>query len=99
MEIKQCKSLEDVRDAIDNVDDEIIQLIAKRNQYIKQAAAFKYSVDEVKDDERVQKVLDKVRHKAAELGLSPILAVELYTTMIDNMVETEIAEFNNGGSF
>ena len=64
MSIKQCSSLQEVRDEIDKLDDEIVELIAKRNRYIHQAAAFKESIDEVKAPERVDAVLQKVRHKA-----------------------------------
>lgn len=99
MNIKQCSSLEEVRDEIDKLDDEIVELIAKRNRYIHQAAAFKESIEEVKAPERIDAVLQKVRHKALSLNLSPNLISKLYKIMINEMVESEIAEFRNGGNF
>lgn len=99
MNIKQCASLQEVRDEIDKLDDEIVELIAKRNRYIHQAAAFKESVEEVKAPERVDAVLQKVRHKALSLNLSPNLISKLYKIMIHEMVESEIAEFRNGRNF
>ena len=95
MDMKQCNSLEEVRDSIDSLDLEIIELIAKRNAYIHQAARFKVSVDEVKAPDRVKTVIDQVRMKALELGLNPNLMTEIYTLMINEMVESEIAEFRN----
>ncbi|WP_345993196.1 chorismate mutase [Sulfurimonas sp. HSL-1716] len=99
MSIKQCTSLQEVREEIDKLDDEIVELIAKRNRYVHQAASFKESVEEVKAPERVDAVLQKVRHKALSLNLSPNLISELYKIMINEMVESEIAEFRNGGNF
>ncbi len=96
--MKECQSLQEVRDEVDKLDDQIIELIAQRNAYIHQAAKFKQSVEEVKAEKRVQEVLQRVRHKSLELGMSPNMMVELYTTMINAMVESEIAEFRDRGS-
>jgi len=95
MEIEKCSTLDEARENIDSVDKEIVALIAKRNDYIKQIAHFKTSVDEVKAEERISDVISKVRQQAIELDLSPNLINDLYVRMIDGMVESEIAEFRN----
>jgi len=95
MKTPKCNSLEEVRAAIDLLDDQIVELIAKRNSYIKQAANFKNTVDEVKTQDRIDYVVQKARAKALEYNLSPNLVEELYRVMIDEMVESEIAEFRN----
>ena len=95
MKTPKCNSLEEVRDAIDLLDDQIVQVIAKRNSYIKQAASFKDTVDEVKSQERIDYVIQKARAKALEYNLSPNLIEDLFHTMIIEMVDTEIAEFRN----
>jgi len=97
--MKECQSLEEVRKEIDAIDEAIVELIAKRNDYIKQAAKFKESVDEVKSDERIDYIMQRVRAKAIELNMNPNMIEELFKIMIDEMVETEIAEFRNGGNF
>ena len=99
MEIKKCTTLEEAREKIDKVDEEIVKLIAERNDYIKQIAHFKTSVDEIKAEDRIEDVISRVREQAISLGLSPNLINELYMTMIDAMVESEVAEFNNAKSF
>jgi isochorismate pyruvate lyase len=99
MQIKQCNTLEEARDEIDKVDEEIVKLIAKRNDYIKQIAHFKTSIDEVKAEDRISEVISRVRSQAISLDLSPNLINDLYVRMIDGMVESEIAEFNNAKSF
>ena len=95
MEMKQCTTLDEARNAIDKVDEEIVKLIALRNNYIKQIAHFKTSVDEVKAQERIDDVISRVRAQAIELDLSPNLINDLYVRMINGMVESEIAEFRN----
>jgi len=99
MQIKQCNTLEEARNEIDKVDDEIVKLIANRNDYIKQIAHFKTSIDEVKAEDRISEVISRVREQAISLDLSPNLINDLYVRMINGMVESEIAEFNNAKSF
>ena len=99
MEIQKCTTLDEARVAIDVVDREIVELIAKRNEYIKQIAHFKTSVEEVKEEGRISDVISKVRAQAISLDLSPNLINDLYIRMIDGMVESEIEELNNAKSF
>ncbi len=98
MQIKECHSLQEVRESIDTLDDQIVELIAARSGYVKQAATFKHSIDEIKGKERMEAVMDRVRMRAMELGVSPNLLTTLYTIMINEMVEAEIAEFRNAKS-
>jgi len=95
----KCTTLNEAREKIDKVDEEIVKLIAERNDYIKQIAHFKTSVDEIKAEDRIEDVISRVREQAISLGLSPNLINELYVKMIDAMVESEVAEFNNAKSF
>ena len=98
MQIKQCNTLEEARTQIDSVDEEIVKLIALRNDYIKQIAHFKTTIEEVKAEDRIEEVISKVRQQAISLDLSPNLMNDLYVRMIDGMVESEIAEFRNAKS-
>ncbi len=99
MEIAKCTTLDEARAKIDIVDEQIVALIAERNNYIKQIAHFKTSIDEVKAEDRIDAVISRVREQAISLDLSPNLINDLYVRMIDAMVESEIAEFNNAKSF
>ena len=99
MKIKNCNSLDEVREEIDTVDADILHLIAKRKEYVKQAAKFKHSIDEVKAEDRVAHVVDHVRHLALTLGVSPNMVTDIYKQMIEEMVESEIAEFQNAKNF
>jgi len=98
METTQCTTLNEARAKIDTVDEQIVALIAERNNYIKQIAHFKTSIEEVKAEDRIDAVISRVREQAISLDLSPNLINDLYVRMIDAMVESEIAEFNNAKS-
>ena len=57
----KCNSLEEVRENIDRLDDNIIQLIAERGEYVIQASSFKKNADGVKSPDRVEKVIESNR--------------------------------------
>jgi len=97
--MKKCNSLEEVRVEIDKIDDELVALIAKRSHYIHQAVKFKNSVEEVKATDRVEFIKDRVRARAIELDVSPNMISELFTKMIDEMVEDEISQFRDTSGF
>lgn len=99
MEIIKCNSLDETRAQIDKVDDKIVELIAERNAYVKQLAYFRNSIEEIKSDDRIDDVINRVRTKAIELDLSPNLVNELFLRMIDDMVDSEVAEFKNARNF
>jgi len=97
--MKKCNSLEEVRTEIDKIDTKLVDLIAERSHLIRQAAAFKESVEEVKAEDRINFIMQRVRHHAIEQGISPNMISDLFTIMIDEMVEMEIAELRNKNSF
>ena len=97
--MKEPKSLEEARDEIDHLDIELVELISKRSHLIRKVASFKNSVEEVKAEDRIEFIMQRIRHHAIELGINPNMISELFTIMINEMVETEIAEFRNAGSF
>ena len=97
--MKKCNSLQEVRDEIDKIDTKLADLISERSHLIRQAAGFKNSVEEVKAEDRIDNIMQRVRKRAIELNINPNMISELFTIMIDEMVETEISEFRNDGKF
>ena len=83
--MKQCNSLEEVRDEVDIIDDKLVELISQRSHLIRQAASFKNSVNEVKAEDRIEFILQKVRHKAIQADVNPNMISELFTIMIDEI--------------
>lgn len=87
-------SLEDVRNNINQLDEQIIQLIAERYQCVKLAASFKKDQAHVADIARVQQVINKVKLLANAYDLPDVVAESVYTVMIKIFIELEQDEFN-----
>lgn len=92
-----CSSLEEVRENIDRIDNEIIKLIAERTTYVVQASSFKKDEAGVKDSARVEKVIAKVRAKAVEYGANQDMVEALYREMISRFINMEMSEFYRNG--
>lgn len=90
----KCNSLEEVRENIDRIDNEIIKLIAERGTYVVQASLYKKNEDGVKAANRVEAVISKVRTKAEEYGANPDMIESLYRDMISRFIEMEMVEYH-----
>ena len=97
--MKICQSLEEVRSEIDVIDTKLVELISERSHLVRQAAKFKNSIEEVKAEDRIEFIMQKSRHQAIALGINPNMISELFTIMINEMVEMEISEFRNSNVF
>jgi isochorismate pyruvate lyase len=88
----ECASLEEIRAHIDNLDRQIVALLAERGGYVEQAARFKNTTDEVKAPQRVEQVIAKVTALSQELGANPIVTEQVYRAMIAAFIHAELAE-------
>ena len=61
-------SLDEIRANIDKLDNEIVILLCKRGECVKQAAHFKTTTAHIKDQQRLEQVIEKVTSYAKELG-------------------------------
>jgi len=90
--IVECSSIEDVRTNIDRIDRQIVSLLAERGAYVKQAARFKKTTDEVKAPQRVEQVIAKVTAISKELGANSSVTEQVYRAMISAFINAELAE-------
>lgn len=93
MSIEPCRSLDQVRENIDMIDNEIIRLIAERGEYVAQAAAFKNSENAVRDSSRVEAIVKNARNKAEKYGANPELVEAVYREMIGRFIDSEMTVF------
>jgi isochorismate pyruvate lyase len=87
-----CKSIEEVRSNIDRIDRQIVTLLAERGSYVKQAARFKKSTNDVKSPQRVEQVIANISVLAKELGANPSVTEQVYRAMISGFINAELAE-------
>lgn len=90
--VPTCESLDQVRAGIDRIDRAIVACLAERGAYVKQAAGFKKSSDDVRAPQRVEQVVGKAVALAQELGADPVVTERTYRAMISGFIEAELAE-------
>jgi isochorismate pyruvate lyase len=86
----ECRSLEEVRSAIDRIDEEMIGLLARRALYVQAAARFKTSAADVPAPERLTAMLAVRRQWAEQGGLDPDFVEHLYREMVAHFVSREM---------
>lgn len=85
----QCANLDEIREGMDAVDRQIIALIARRVDYVRNAAKFKSSSANVAAPERVAAVLKTRRDWAEAAGLSGEVIEGLYRGLVAYSVSEE----------
>jgi isochorismate pyruvate lyase len=89
----ECKNLEEIRNGIDFIDNQIVKLISERAEYVQKAAKFKKSEQSVRDEKRVALVIESKKQLALKYNISPELISDLYQRMIDFFVQQELNEW------
>lgn len=81
------EKLHSIRDRLDDIDKRIIKALAQRQQVVKEVAALKLSNNSgIRDLEREEKLLNKIRDFANEEGLDRYYAEHLFREIITNSV-------------
>ncbi len=89
--VKDCKNIEDIRHAIDQLDKEIIALLGNRYQYVKEIVKYKEKNEEsIVAAERREAVIHSRRELAVENGLDPDVIEELYRNLINHFIAEEL---------
>jgi isochorismate pyruvate lyase len=88
-----CTTLQDVRDAIDEIDYEMVRLLGRRSGFVHAAAAFKTSEESVRAPERFAAMLIVRRKWAEESGLVPDFVEKLYRDIVAHFTATELQQF------
>ncbi len=90
-----CKNIEEIRNNINNIDEQIVKLIALRGTFVKQAAKFKKDSENVRAHKRVEEVISKVKNTARLNGANEEVVENVYRTMIDSFIKLELKEFES----
>lgn len=86
---RTCRSLREIRDNIDRLDELIVPLLAERQEYVGQVAGFKPTRAAVVVPERIAFIVARVRAQARELGADPDLLERIYRALIDSYTAFE----------
>ncbi len=90
----KCHTMAEVRREIDRIDRDLAKLLAERQGYIEQAGQIKGERGAVRDEARIEDVVQKALAAAAQHGLSPAIAEPVWRLLIEKSIEHEFAVFD-----
>jgi isochorismate pyruvate lyase len=92
---EDCASMAELRDAIDELDQRLVRLLAQRQGYIERAAVLKQDRATVRDEARIEDVVSKVQAEAKAAGLSPAIAEAVWRVLIERSIAHEFQKFDS----
>ena len=88
-----CTTMEDVRRHIDALDDVLVPLLVTRGGYMTQAARIKKDATQVRDEERIEAIVERVRARTQKEGGEPDMLEAIYRSMMEAYIAFEHREF------
>jgi isochorismate pyruvate lyase len=92
-QVQHCNTMTDVRRCVDALDDVLVPLLVQRSGYMTQAARIKQDYNQVRDEERIQAIVDRVRKQALAEGGEPAVIEAIYRSMMEVCISFEHREF------
>ena len=78
-----------LRTEVDHIDLQLVELLAARQRVVEAVAVVKGEGVQVRDREREQAILARIREAALGAGLSPAIALPLWNRLLEVSVEHE----------
>ena len=91
--VQHCTTMEDVRRHIDALDDVLVPLLVQRGGYMTQAARIKKDATQVRDEDRIEAIVARVRARTATEGGVPEVLEAIYRSMMEAYIAYEHREF------
>lgn len=90
--VTSCHTMQQVRAGVNALDDMLVPLLVERSGYMTQAATVKNNTDLVRDEARIQAIVDRVRPMAEAQGGNADLMERLYRAMMECYIDYEHQE-------
>lgn len=87
---KECNCKEEIRQQIDAIDKEIINLFAQRFMYVNEIVKYKNDPESVVAKDRKTEVIEIRGKWAEELGLDRNTYEQIYRVLIDHNIQKEL---------
>ena len=94
MEPAECRTMVEVRHAIDRLDQQIVQLLAERFRYMDAAARIKQDRGEVRDEGRKAEVIANARRVAVQEDGPADAIAEVYDRLVESSIGYEFEQFD-----
>lgn len=85
-------SLDEIREQIDQIDDQIVALLAQRQRHLVRAATYKADDAEIQAPRRRARMMERLRTRAVEEDLDAEVVVRVFDAMIDGFIDLERRE-------
>lgn len=84
-----CRTMTDVRREIDRIDSSLVRLLSERLTYIERAGHIKAERQAVRDEDRIQDVLSKVRASCLREGFPYAIAEPVWRQLMEGCIAHE----------
>jgi len=89
-----CSTMTEVRAGVDQVDRELVALLARRFAYMDAAARIKPDRDQVRDEARKAAVIANARAEAVRLGVPDAVVADLWERLVEASIAYELVAFD-----
>lgn len=91
---ERCTGIQDIRDAVNEFDRQIISLLGKRTKYVHAAVRFKTSERDIRKPGHIPALLRQRRKWAKEYGVDAGLVEYLYRILTDHSFNVQAKLWN-----
>jgi chorismate mutase/predicted N-acetyltransferase YhbS len=91
---EDCKSIEEIRVCIDELDKSIVHNLGVRKSFVNNATKFKRTEDDVRASDRVESMIQNRRNWASEYGLHPDFVESIFRGIVSYFIGQEIKEWS-----
>ena len=89
-----CETMVDVREGVDAVDLQIVDLLVRRFGYMDAAARIKSDRDTVRDETRKAQVISNVRRAALDGRIPQDVVAEMWETLVEGSIAYELGRWD-----
>ena len=87
------KNMEELRKDLDLLDNDLIKLVSKRFKFIEEAAIIKDDVSKIRDNDRIENIIKRLRALAKDNDISPDIVEKLW--QIASKIDIPASQYNN----
>lgn len=88
------KNMKELRKELDLLDNELIKLVSKRFKFIEQAAIIKDDISKIRDNDRIEDIIKRLRKLSKNNDISPDIVEKLWRYIIELSIELETEIFS-----
>jgi isochorismate pyruvate lyase len=89
-----CADMAEVRAGVDDIDAQIVELLARRFGYMDAAARIKQDRDTVRDETRKAQVIANARKAALDLRIPQDVIAEMWETLVEGSIAYEYGRWD-----